>query len=83
MGIPIWELELDIPLCFHFKKLREHFDACHMVSEKVHIANVRSLTRRPKTFVKFADGVGPCGRAGSTGKSSNEVSRTFGFRLIK
>ena len=54
-----------------------------MVSEKVHITNVRSLTRRPTTFLKFADGVGPCGRAGSSRKSSNELSRTFGFSFIK
>jgi hypothetical protein len=54
-----------------------------MISEKVHIANVRSLTRRPKSFVKFAVGVGTCGRAGPTGKSSNELCRTFGSRLKK
>jgi hypothetical protein len=42
-----------------------------MVSEKVHIANVLSLTRRPKPFVKFTDGVGQYGRAGSSRKILN------------
>jgi hypothetical protein len=63
--------------------IREHFVIRHMVSEKIYIANVRSLTRRPTTFLKFADDVGPCGRAGYSRKSPNELSRTFGFRLIK
>jgi hypothetical protein len=53
-----------------------------MVSEKVHIANVLSLTRRPKPFVKFTDGVGQYGRAGSSRKSNELSDIRFPFYKI-